>query len=41
LILRDVWRQVDAVIGQVLESTTLYDLCQRKLARKHQMMYYI
>jgi Rrf2 family protein len=40
-ILRGVWRQVDAVIGQVLESTTLDDLCQRKLARRQQVMYYI
>ena len=40
-ILRDVWRQIDAVIGQVLEATTLEDLVQRKQARKQQIMYYI
>ena len=40
-ILRGVWRQVDAVIGQVLESTTLDGLCQRKLAPGQQNMYYI
>jgi Rrf2 family cysteine metabolism transcriptional repressor len=40
-ILRGVWRQIDAVVGQVLESTTLGDLCQRKLARDQQIMYYI
>jgi Rrf2 family protein len=40
-LLRDVWRQVDGVIGQVLESTTLGDLCRRKLARRGQIMYYI
>jgi Rrf2 family protein len=40
-VLRDVWREVDAVIGQVLESNTLDDLCQRKLARRQQIMYYI
>jgi Rrf2 family protein len=40
-ILRGVWRQIDAVVGQVLESTTLDDLCQRKRARDEQIMYYI
>ena len=40
-LLRDVWRQIDGVIGQVLESTTLGDLCRRKLARRGQIMYYI
>ena len=40
-ILRDVWRQIDAVIGQVLETTTLDDLCQRKPSRGRQRMYYI
>jgi Rrf2 family cysteine metabolism transcriptional repressor len=40
-ILRDVWRQVDAAIAQVLESITLDDLCQRKLAREREVMYYI
>lgn len=40
-ILREVWRQVEAAIGQVLESTTLDDLCQRKLARERRIMYYI
>lgn len=40
-ILRDVWREIEAAIGQVLESTTLDDLYQRKLARKRQVMYHI
>jgi DNA-binding IscR family transcriptional regulator len=40
-ILRDVWHQVEATIGQVLESITLDDLCQRKLAHEQIVMYYI
>jgi Rrf2 family protein len=40
-ILREVWRQIEDVIAQVLESTTLDDLLQRKLARQQQTMYYI
>ena len=40
-VLRDVWREMDAAIGQVLESTTLQDLCDRKQARGEQIMYYI
>ena len=40
-ILREVWCQVEAVIGQVLESITLDDLCQRKLAHERKIMYYI
>jgi Rrf2 family cysteine metabolism transcriptional repressor len=40
-ILRDVWRRIEAVTGQVLEATTLDDLCQRKMARRNQIMYYI
>ena len=40
-ILREVWRQVEAAIRQVLESITLDDLCQRKLAREQQIMYHI
>jgi Rrf2 family cysteine metabolism transcriptional repressor len=40
-ILREVWRQVEAAIGEVLESITLEALCQRKLAREQQIMYYI
>ena len=40
-ILREVWRQVEAAVGEVLESITLDDLCQRKLARERQVMYYI
>lgn len=40
-VLREVWRQVEAAISQVLESLTLDDLCQRKLAREQQSMYYI
>ncbi len=40
-ILREVWRQVEVAISQALESITLDDLCQRKLAREQQVMYYI
>jgi Rrf2 family protein len=40
-ILREVWRQVEEAIAGVLESTTLDGLCQRKLARERQIMYYI
>jgi Rrf2 family protein len=40
-VLREVWRDVEAAIGEVLESITLDALCQRKLARERQIMYYI
>ncbi len=40
-ILREVWREVEAAIGEMLASLTLDDLCQRKLAREQQIMYYI
>jgi len=40
-ILRDVWRQVEDAIRQTLESITLEDLCQHKLAQEHRIMYYI
>ena len=40
-VLRGVWREVQVAITGVLESTTLDDLCQRKLARERQIMYYI
>jgi Rrf2 family cysteine metabolism transcriptional repressor len=40
-VLREVWRDVQAAVDQVLESITLDDLCQRKLARERQIMYYI
>jgi Rrf2 family protein len=40
-LLRDVWRQTEKAIRDVLESVTLEDLCQRKLAREQQTMYYI
>ncbi len=40
-ILREVWRQVEAAVGQVLESITLDDLCQRKLAHERTIMYHI
>jgi Rrf2 family cysteine metabolism transcriptional repressor len=40
-ILREIWRQVEAAIGEVLKSITLEELCQRKLAREQQIMYYI
>ena len=40
-ILREVWRQIEEAIATVLESTTLDHLCQRRLAREHQTMYYI
>lgn len=40
-ILQEVWGEVEAAIARVLESITLDDLCQRKLARKQQVMYYI
>ena len=40
-VLREVWREVEATIGHILESITLDDLCQRKLARERQIMYHI
>lgn len=40
-ILAEVWRQLEATISELLESITLEDLCQRKLAREAQIMYYI
>lgn len=40
-ILHEVWREVEAAIRQMLESVTLDDLCQRKLAREQTIMYYI
>lgn len=40
-VLREVWRQIESAIAGVLESTTLDDLTQRKLARERQVMYYI
>jgi Rrf2 family cysteine metabolism transcriptional repressor len=40
-ILRGVWRQVEGAITDILESITLEELCQRKLAREQQIMYYI
>jgi Rrf2 family protein len=40
-ILAEVWRQVEAAISGVLESITLEDLCQRKLAREEKIMYHI
>lgn len=40
-VLREVWRDVEVTIGQVLESITLDDLCYRKLARERQVMYHI
>ncbi len=40
-VLRGVWREVQVAITGVLESTTLDNLCQRKLARERQIMYYI
>lgn len=40
-ILRDVWHQVEESIGHMLETITLEDLCQRKLAQERQIMYYI
>ncbi len=40
-ILREVWRQMEAAIGQVLQSITLDDLCQRKLSHERKIMYYI
>ena len=40
-IIHEVWHQVEAAIGQVLESVTFDDLCQRKLAHERKIMYYI
>ena len=40
-ILREVWRQVEAAVGQVLESITIDDLCQLKLAHERTIMYHI
>jgi Rrf2 family cysteine metabolism transcriptional repressor len=40
-VLRNVWREVEGAVSQVLTSITLDDLCQRKMARKQRIMYYI
>jgi Rrf2 family cysteine metabolism transcriptional repressor len=40
-IVRGVWDEVEAAIGEVLESITLEDLRQRKLAEQQRIMYYI
>jgi Rrf2 family protein len=40
-VIRGVWREVEAAIGAVLESITLEDLRQRKLAEQQRIMYYI
>jgi Rrf2 family cysteine metabolism transcriptional repressor len=40
-IVRSVWDEVEAAIGDVLESITLEDLRQRKLAEQQRIMYYI
>jgi Rrf2 family cysteine metabolism transcriptional repressor len=40
-IVRGVWSEVEAAIGEVLESITLEDLRQRKLAEQQRIMYYI
>jgi Rrf2 family protein len=40
-IVRRVWHEVEAAIGEVLESITLEDLRQRKLAEQQRIMYYI
>jgi Rrf2 family protein len=40
-IVRGVWREVEAAIGEVLESITMEDLRQRKLAEQQRIMYYI
>jgi len=41
VVLREVWGQVEDAVSQVLQSITLEDLCQRKLARSQRIMYYI
>jgi Rrf2 family cysteine metabolism transcriptional repressor len=40
-VIRGVWHEVETAIGEVLESITLEDLRQRKLAEQHRIMYYI
>jgi Rrf2 family cysteine metabolism transcriptional repressor len=40
-IVRSVWDEVEAAIGEVLASITLEDLRQRKLAEQQRIMYYI
>jgi Rrf2 family cysteine metabolism transcriptional repressor len=40
-IVRGVWDEVEAAIGEVLGSITLEDLRQRKLAEQQRIMYYI
>jgi len=40
-ILHEVWGQAEGAMRQVLEATTLDDLCQRKLGWQRQAMFYI
>lgn len=40
-ILGEVWSQLEEALGDMLASISLEDLCQRKLAREEQVMYYI
>ena len=40
-ILRGVWHEVEAAIGEVLDSITLEDLRQRKLAEQNRIIYCI
>jgi Rrf2 family cysteine metabolism transcriptional repressor len=40
-VVRGVWDEVEAAIGEVLASITLEDLRQRKLAEQQRVMYYI
>jgi len=40
-IVHGVWDEVEAAIGEVIESISLEDLRQRKLAEQQRIMYYI
>lgn len=40
-VLRDVWQEVKQAADGVLSSTTLHDLCQRRIRREGRLMYYI
>lgn len=40
-VLRDVWCEIKTAIDHILDHITLDDLCQRALARRQQIMYYI
>jgi Rrf2 family cysteine metabolism transcriptional repressor len=40
-VVHGVWTEVEQTLTEMLESITLEDLCQRKLARQNRLMYHI